>query len=121
MPTTPTLISVPRHGIASIITRDAITRGEGNPQADFYLNLAGGVMALPWRGPELPLVIDPAPYKGMHGYFPEAPEMRATFVISGHGLAKTGSLGEVDMRDIAQTLAKIIKVDLPKADGKPLF
>ena len=29
--------------------------------------------------------------------------------------------GEVDMRDIAPTLAKIMKVSLPGADGKPLL
>jgi hypothetical protein len=32
-----------------------------------------------------------------------------------------GSLGEIDMRDIAPTLAKILKVRLPQADGHPLF
>jgi hypothetical protein len=32
-----------------------------------------------------------------------------------------GSLGEVDMRDIAPTLARILGVSLPTAAGKPLF
>jgi predicted AlkP superfamily pyrophosphatase or phosphodiesterase len=58
--------------------------------------------------------------KGTHGYFPEHPEMRATFILSGPGIAKK-SLGEIDMRDIAPTLAKILKVSLPGADGKPLL
>ncbi len=47
--------------------------------------------------------------------------MRATLILAGPGLAKKGSLGEVDMRDIAPTLAKILKVNLPDADGHPLF
>ncbi|HEX2760316.1 MAG TPA: hypothetical protein VHM27_07370, partial [Rhizomicrobium sp.] len=63
----------------------------------------------------------PATIKGTHGYFPTHPEMRATFILSGPSVAKRGSLGEVDMRDIAPTLAKILEVSLPDADGKPLF
>ena len=63
----------------------------------------------------------PSNVKGTHGYFPTHPEMRATFILSGPSIAKRGSLGEVDMRDIAPTLAKVMKVSLPQADGKPLF
>ena len=47
--------------------------------------------------------------------------MRATFILPGPAIAKRGSLGEVDMRDIAPTLAKILKVRLPEADGRPLL
>jgi predicted AlkP superfamily pyrophosphatase or phosphodiesterase len=47
--------------------------------------------------------------------------MRATFILSGPSVAKRGSLGEVDMHDIAPTLAKVMDVSLPQADGKPLF
>jgi hypothetical protein len=47
--------------------------------------------------------------------------MRATFILAGPGIGKHGALGEIDMRDIAPTLAKVMKVQLPDADGKPLF
>ena len=59
--------------------------------------------------------------KGTHGYFPTHPEMRATFILAGPGMARKGSLGEIDMRDIAPTLAKMMKVSLPTADGHPLL
>ena len=59
--------------------------------------------------------------KGNHGYFPDHPEMRATFILAGPGVPAKGALGEVDMRDIAPTLAKILKVRLPAADGHPLL
>jgi hypothetical protein len=36
-------------------------------------------------------------------------------------LPKTGSLGQIDMRDIAPTVAGVLKVDLPTAQGKALF
>ena len=47
--------------------------------------------------------------------------MRATFILAGPGVPAKGALGEVDMRDIAPTLAKILKVRLPEADGRPLL
>ena len=31
------------------------------------------------------------------------------------------ALGEIDMRDIAPTVAKLLGVSLPRATGKPLF
>jgi hypothetical protein len=47
--------------------------------------------------------------------------MRSTFIITGTGLAAHGSLGEIDMRDIAPTVAKILDVSLPSATGHPIF
>ena len=61
-------------------------------------------------------VIGSVPTKGMHGYFPAAPEMRSTFMIMGKGVAKARSLGEIDMRAIAPTLAKAMGGTLPGAE-----
>jgi hypothetical protein len=47
--------------------------------------------------------------------------MRSTFIITGPGVPVHGSLGEIDMRDIAPTVAKILDVSLPSATGHPLF
>lgn len=110
------LKSDPANGIATIITRDAITRAGSNPHADFYLDLANGFMAMPWRGPEIPLVVDPAPYKGMHGYFPADPRMRSTFLVMGSGLPQGHDLGVIDMRKIAPTLASLLGVKLAGAE-----
>jgi predicted AlkP superfamily pyrophosphatase or phosphodiesterase len=65
--------------------------------------------------------VSPSSVKGTHGYFPTHPELHATLILSGPSITRRGSLGEVDMRDIAPTLAKMMKVSLPQADGKPLF
>jgi hypothetical protein len=47
--------------------------------------------------------------------------MRSTFIITGPGLAAHRSLGEIDMRDIAPTLARLLGVSFPSAAGKSLF
>jgi predicted AlkP superfamily pyrophosphatase or phosphodiesterase len=92
--------------------------------------MGGGLPASFWVGYKLgwepsnaltgPLVA-PGVQKGTHGYLPTHPEMNSSFMIEGPGIAKGKALGEIDMRDIAPTLAKIMSVKLPSATGKPLF
>ena len=90
----------------------------GTPMASFWIDFKPGYQM--GNNPAAPAV-SPASIKGNHGYFPDHPEMRAAFILSGPGVPAKGSLGEIDMRDIAPTLAKVLKVRLPDADGHPLF
>lgn len=52
----------------------------------------------------------------MHGYVPERPEMRSSFFIVGPQIAKSRSLGEIDMRQIAPTIANILHIRLAAAE-----
>ena len=112
------LAADPQYGIARIADANDIARMGGAPQASFWIDFNPGyelghnVSAPP---------VSPSSQKGTHGYFPEHPEMRATFILAGPGIPKTGSLGEIDQRDIAPTVAKTLGVGLPSADGKPLY
>ena len=95
-----------------------IARMGGVPRAAFWIDFKPGYEA----GDDVQASrLSPSAEKGEHGYFPEQAEMRAAFLISGPGIAAGRSLGEIDMRDIAPTLAKALGVALPGADGKPLF
>ena len=47
--------------------------------------------------------------------------MLASFFLDGPALPRRGPLGEIDMRDIAPTLANLMGTTLPYAEGKPLF
>ena len=60
-------------------------------------------------------------YRGMHGYAPDDPAMYATFIVAGPNVPLKGSLGVIDMRDIAPTVAKLLNVQLPSATGRSLF
>jgi predicted AlkP superfamily pyrophosphatase or phosphodiesterase len=112
------LAAKPELGIARVAETGEIAQLGGTPMASFWLDFKPGYMM--GTNPVAPPV-GPGAVKGTHGYFPTHPEMRATFILSGPSVAKRDSLGEVDMRDIAPTLAKIMDVSLPQADGKPLF
>ena len=115
------LATDPAAHIAQVIAEPAIAAAGGNPRAAFYINLKIGALATPFLGGGLPMVLPPVSYKGMHGYFPAAPEMRSTFLIAGPGIAKARDLGEIDMRAIAPTLAKVMGAALPNAEKPPLM
>ena len=91
----------------------------GNPGASFYVNLKLGAVAGPFVNGNLPLAF-PSPVKGMHGYFPATPEMRSTFMVMGKGVSKGHKLGEIDMRAIAPTLAKVMGAAMPDAEQPAL-
>lgn len=110
------LAADPDYAINRVADADEIARMGGTPMArywvDFKLGYSMGGNATH---------ITPSTQKGTHGWFPEHPEMRASFFISGPGIPKKGGIGEIDQRDIAPTVAKVLKVKLPTADGKTLF
>jgi predicted AlkP superfamily pyrophosphatase or phosphodiesterase len=112
------LATNPELGIASIVDAGEIARMGGTPQASFWVDFKPGYEA--GGRPGGPMV-GPSGQRGTHGYFPDHPEMRATFILAGPGVPKKGAIGEIDMRDIAPTVAKVLQVQLPSADGKPLF
>ncbi|MDB5735606.1 MAG: type phosphodiesterase/nucleotide pyrophosphatase [Alphaproteobacteria bacterium] len=111
------LAAKPELGIAGVADAAQIAQMGGSPMASFWVDFKPGYEM--GQNPAAPPVGAGA-VKGTHGYFPTHPEMRATFILSGPGIASK-SLGEIDMRDIAPTLAKVLNVSLPQVDGKPLL
>jgi predicted AlkP superfamily pyrophosphatase or phosphodiesterase len=113
------LAADPASGVGQVIGREEIARMGGAPDMDDFIDAKIGYEF----GPRTtgPMVTTPGFYKGMHGYFPGHPEMRATLIIDGAGLPRRGSLGEIDMRAIAPTVAKLLGVDFTTADAPPLF
>lgn len=114
-----TLANRPDSFIARVIDRAEIARMGGNPQAALYIDLKPGFLAGGFDDATAPMV-RPAKYRGMHGYFPAAAAMRSSFFITGPGIAAGRDLGEVDMRAIAPTLAKVLGVTLDSAEARPL-
>ena len=112
------LAADPENGIAKVIDKAGIDARGGSGKASFWVDYKIGYAS----GSAMtgPLVTSSGTLKGTHGYFPEDKEMRATFIIVGPGIKKK-NLGEIEMIDIAPTLAKIMEVPFPSASGKLLF
>jgi hypothetical protein len=68
-----------------------------------------------FKGAAAPLISKPS-YAGMHGYMPDARGMEAAFLLMGEGISKGKSLGVIDMRMIAPTLASVMRARLPTAE-----
>jgi predicted AlkP superfamily pyrophosphatase or phosphodiesterase len=105
----------PANGISEVIQAERLHALGGFPQAAFLVGLRHGYKL----GPKTtgPLVVT-TKTGGMHGYLPQQAEMNSSFFIVGAGIPVARSLGEIDMRDIAPTLADLLGIALPSADGK---
>jgi hypothetical protein len=107
----------PANGIERVLPREAIPATGGFPDAAFLVELRIGYEMGPGRAP--PLVSRPT-NAGMHGYAPEHDEMRSSFFLVGPRVPAGRSLGEIDMRRIAPTLARFMGATLRQAELEPL-
>ncbi len=111
------LASDPASGIDRILNHEELQKAGGFPEAYRYVSFQIGFEL--GYGFTMPLISAPSNL-GMHGYLPSQPEMRSSFFLVGPNVAHGKSLGEIDMRQIAPTLANILGARLPDAEVGPL-
>ena len=104
-------------GVTKVADRAAARVMGGFPDAAFVVALRSGYrLGSKLQGP-VKVAVKPG---GTHGYAPDVPEMNSSFFIAGPGVAAGRDLGQIDMRDIAPTLAALLGVPLPSAEGRNL-
>jgi predicted AlkP superfamily pyrophosphatase or phosphodiesterase len=107
--------SDPASGVDRILEAEELHKRGGYPTASFFVGLKSG-----WRtgsaleGP----VLSKTKVGGAHGAMPDLPDLHASFFLIGPGVPVGKSLGTIDMRDVAPTLAHEVGLALPTADGK---
>ena len=106
------------YGIARVMTGRDLSAAGAFPGAEVVLALRPGFTS---GAQVIGTVLHPSTYKGMHGYSPDVVEMRSSFFVVGPGIARGHALGEIDMRDIAPTIAGLLGVALPSAERRDLF
>ena len=112
------LAADPANGIDRVVEAADLHERGGYPPASFLVGLKPG-----WRtgyGLDSPVVSKAKP-GGTHGQLPDLPDLRASFFVLGPGVPAGRSLGLIDMRDIAPTMAHLAGLSLPSADGKNLL
>jgi predicted AlkP superfamily pyrophosphatase or phosphodiesterase len=57
---------------------------------------------------------------GTHGYLPDQPDMLGSFVMAGHGVKPETRLGKISNMDVAPTMARLLGIEMPSAEGKVL-
>jgi len=112
------MASDPANGIDRVLEGDDLHARGGFPTASFFVGLKPG-----WKnsysltGP----VVESVKVSGTHGALNDLPELRSSFFVVGPGVPAGKKFELIDMRDIAPTLAKLVGLELPTADGKSLL
>jgi predicted AlkP superfamily pyrophosphatase or phosphodiesterase len=112
------LANNPENGIYKLLDESEVQNQAGFVGAAFVLCAKPGFRF--GRNLQGPVIVNGKP-GGTHGYLPEIREMDSSFFIVGPGIAPGHELGQVDMRDIAPTLAARLGVALPLAEGHDLL
>jgi predicted AlkP superfamily pyrophosphatase or phosphodiesterase len=112
------LAADPANGIAAILDRPQIAARGGGQQAAFIVDMQPGYAV--GAALEGAIVRPRKTTGGAHGYAPSHPELLASFFIAGPGIAAGRNVGDIDMRAIAPTLARLMGVPLKTADLPPL-
>jgi predicted AlkP superfamily pyrophosphatase or phosphodiesterase len=109
------LASDAHRGILRVV--DGTGAFDGLPQAAFIVGMKEGFRVGGSLDGPVSTTGRPA---GTHGFLPDASAMNASFFVSGPGLAAGRNLGEIDMRDVAPTVASLLELTLPQAEGRVL-
>lgn len=111
------LAALPDSPIQRILDPQQARAAGGFPDAAYVVALKpdvrlSGRLEGPILGPALP--------KGDHGFLPQNRDMDAAFFVAGPDVPAR-DLGRIDMRDVAPTLAGLLRVSLPSAEGRDLL
>jgi len=102
------------NGIDRVVEGAEARASGGFPDAAFIVGLKPGFKT---GGGLTGAVARTSKASGNHGYLPGHRDMDASFFIAGQGIAAGSNLGQIDMRDVAPTLAGLLGVKLPAAEG----
>jgi predicted AlkP superfamily pyrophosphatase or phosphodiesterase len=112
------LAADPAGGVLRVIETTEAQQMGGFPEAAFVVCARPGyAISTSLEG----TVIGATKIGGTHGYFPELHEMDSAFFIAGPGISAGRDLARIDMRDIAPTLAALLGVKLPAAEGRDVL
>ncbi|MFA6166276.1 MAG: alkaline phosphatase family protein [Gemmatimonadaceae bacterium] len=105
-------------GIASV-TDGVRMRDVGvAPQATFLVDLRPGyTVGNNVKGD----VITASFARGVHGALPNDQRLDAAFFVAGPGVPRGRDLGRIDQRDVAPTVARLMGIALPTADGRDVL
>jgi len=106
-------------GIVRIIERDQLDQMGAFPGALLALEAEDGYY-FSLSNPKRQVLNPGDPFKGMHGYLPTNPRMATGFIASGWGIRQGVIVPSLRMIDVAPTVAALLHLDLPAAEGIPL-
>lgn len=109
------LSDAPDSGILEVLDREGAVKRGGFPLASYVLVSDKGYEIR--DNVQGPYCTEKLHQKAQHGYSEEFEEMRASFMLEGAGIKKGHELPEMNLIDVAPTLAAIMGFKLPDAEG----
>jgi predicted AlkP superfamily pyrophosphatase or phosphodiesterase len=112
-------------GVAEVIGEERFDelgvarRAEDARAPDFWLSAKSGYSFTDSHTGDEP-VVPKESRAGTHGYLPSQPALYGTLILSGEKIKPGVDLGLAQNRDIAPTMARLLGVELPTAEGKVL-
>ncbi|RBP45764.1 putative AlkP superfamily pyrophosphatase or phosphodiesterase [Roseimicrobium gellanilyticum] len=113
-------------GISAVLTPEQFAPyGLGDPATtdrvpDLVLTAKSGYAFFDVAGGDVVVMPKEERLRGTHGYNPDEPAMQATFVAVGAGIQAGARLGDISNTSIAPTLAALLGLKMPSADGPVL-
>lgn len=108
------------HGLVRWLTPDEARKLGGFPDAAVVLCAAPGYSLSGSNSKTRTLVASSGGFVGTHGYCPDEALMQSSFIASGQGIRQAGAIPRIRMVDIAPTIAALLGLKLPDADGIPI-
>jgi predicted AlkP superfamily pyrophosphatase or phosphodiesterase len=112
------LAANPDNGIAKLVDAVELNRRGAFPDAGWAVEFSPGYRQ---GGATSGPLVSAGRKAGTHGYFNDRLEMRSAFFVMGPGVEPGRSLGDIDMKDIAPSLARLLGLELRKAEGLPMW
>jgi predicted AlkP superfamily pyrophosphatase or phosphodiesterase len=106
------------NGIDRVVEGDEARALGGFPDAAFIVGLKPGFKT---GGGLTGALARTSKAGGTHGYLPGHRDMEAAFFIVGQGITAGRDLGRIDMCDVAPTLAGLLGIKLPAAEGRDVL
>ncbi|HET7838355.1 MAG TPA: ectonucleotide pyrophosphatase/phosphodiesterase [Rectinemataceae bacterium] len=111
----------PAMGIEAILDRGGIAALHGDGDASFALLARPGFQFLEeFGGPLAETESRPGAFGADHGYSPELPGYRSLLLAAGPGIRSGRLAGEIEMVDVAPSLARLMGLEFPAGDGAPI-
>ena len=111
------LKSNPSYGVGRVYMGSELSETRGFSRAMAVLEARPGYFFSAEVQGEL---VSPSDTRGMHGYGPGLPGLKAAFLAKGPGIKQAHRVETVRLLDLAPTIAKILGVDFSGAQGRVL-
>lgn len=109
------------YGIESILTRNELDHLHVDNRFNYMIEAKEGYAFE--DAYDEPIIVD-LHERGLkyatHGYLPNKPNFTSALVISGEDIQNEWELGEIEVIDIAPTIANMLNIDFPNCDGRAL-